>query len=204
MKAQALGQKIADKTVRLATVGLGYVGLPLSVEFASAGLRVVGIDIDREKVDAIGRGESYVRDVPSESVAKLVKEGTLSATADFDVLSDKDAVIICVPTPLSKTKDPDLSLVVNASREIAKRLRDGQLVVLESTTYPGTTEELILPSLQESGLEVGKGFFSRSLRSVWIPETLVGIRATHPRSSGARRRVASRWRARFTRTRWTR
>ena len=159
MKAQALGQKIADKTVRLATVGLGYVGLPLSVEFARAGIRVVGIDIEREKVEAIGRGESYVRDVPSETVGKLVEEGTLSATTDFDVLTDKDAVIICVPTPLSKTKDPDLSLVVNASREIAKRLRDGQLVVLESTTYPGTTEELILPSLRESGLEVGKDFF---------------------------------------------
>jgi len=159
MKAQALVQKIADKTVQLATVGLGYVGLPLSVEFASAGIRVVGVDIDGSKVEAIRNGKSYVRDVPATAVSRLVEEGTLSASSDFDVLADQDAVIICVPTPLSKTKDPDLSLVINASTEIAKRLRRGQLIVLESTTYPGTTEELILPKLEESGLEVGEGFF---------------------------------------------
>ncbi|MGH9462318.1 MAG: nucleotide sugar dehydrogenase, partial [Vicinamibacteria bacterium] len=159
MKAQALGQKIADKTVKLATVGLGYVGLPLSVEFASAGIHVVGIDIDRTKIDAIRNGESYVRDVPSASVRRLVEEGTLSATSEFDVLGDRDAVIICVPTPLSKTKDPDLSLVINAATEIAQRLRPGQLVVLESTTYPGTTEELILPRLEGKGLRVGESFF---------------------------------------------
>lgn len=159
MKAEALGHKIADKTLRLATVGLGYVGLPLSVEFASAGIRVVGIDIDPKKVDAIERGESYVRDVPSARVRQLVKEGTFSATTDFDVLAEGDAVIICVPTPLSKTKDPDLSLVINAATQIAERLRAGQLIVLESTTYPGTTEELILPRLEGSGLRVGEGFF---------------------------------------------
>ncbi|HEX9722739.1 MAG TPA: nucleotide sugar dehydrogenase [Vicinamibacteria bacterium] len=159
MKAQALGQKIADKTVKLATVGLGYVGLPLSVEFASAGIHVVGIDIDHSKIDAIRSGESYVRDVPSSSVQRLVEEGTLSATSEFDVLAENDAVIICVPTPLSKTKDPDLSLVINAATEIAQRLRPGQLVVLESTTYPGTTEELILPRLEERGLRVGESFF---------------------------------------------
>ena len=159
MKAQALGQKIADKTVQLATVGLGYVGLPLSVEFARAGIHVTGIDIDGNKIDAIRSGESYVRDVPSSTVRKLVEEGTFSATSEFDVLAEKDAVIICVPTPLSKTKDPDLSLVINAATEIAKRLRPGQLIVLESTTYPGTTEELILPRLKESGLRVGEGFF---------------------------------------------
>ena len=159
MKAQALGQKIADKTVQLATVGLGYVGLPLSVEFASAGINVVGIDIDRSKIDAIRSGESYVRDVLSAAVRKLVEQGTLSATADFDVLTEKDAVIICVPTPLSKTKDPDLSLVINAATQIAKRLQPGQLIVLESTTYPGITEELILPRLEEGGLKVGDGFF---------------------------------------------
>jgi UDP-N-acetyl-D-glucosamine dehydrogenase len=159
MKAQALGQKIADGTVQLATVGLGYVGLPLSVEFAAAGLRVVGVDIDGGKVEAIQRGESYVRDVPAERVSELVGKELLSATSDFDVLNEKDAIIICVPTPLSKTKDPDLSLVMNAAGEIGKRLRPEQLVVLESTTYPGTTEELILPSLEQSGLKVGEGFF---------------------------------------------
>ena len=145
--------------MQLATVGLGYVGLPLSVEFARAGIHVTGIDIDGNKIDAIRSGESYVRDVPSSTVRKLVEEGTFSATSEFDVLAEKDAVIICVPTPLSKTKDPDLSLVINAATEIAKRLRPGQLIVLESTTYPGTTEELILPRLKESGLRVGEGFF---------------------------------------------
>ncbi|MFQ5792021.1 MAG: nucleotide sugar dehydrogenase [Acidobacteriota bacterium] len=159
MHAQVLREKIAAGRVRLATVGVGYVGLPLCVEFASAGLSVVGIDIDRRKVGTLMKGESYVGDVPTERVAELVRAGRLVATTDFDVLGDQDAIIICVPTPLSKTKDPDLSLVVGAAQEIGRRLRPGQLVVLESTTYPGTTEELILPALAESGLVVGEGFF---------------------------------------------
>ncbi len=159
MHAQRLKEKISDGSVRLATVGLGYVGLPLSVEFASAGLSVTGIDTNPQKVAAIQSGGSYVKDVPAERVSQLVASGHLSVTDDFSVLDDHDVIIICVPTPLSKTKDPDLSLVVNATSEISQRLRAGQLVVLESTTYPGTTEELILPTLQESGLEVGKEFF---------------------------------------------
>ena len=140
-------------------VGLGYVGLPLSVEFASAGLHVTGFDPFEAKVQALNRGESYIQDVPSERLAALVKAGRLRASASFEGLGDCDAVVICVPTPLGKTKDPDLSMVVDASREIARRLRPGQLVVLESTTYPGTTEELILPMLSEGGLKVGESFF---------------------------------------------
>ncbi len=159
MHAKIIREKIADGSVQVATVGLGYVGLPLSVEFASAGLSVTGLDVNPEKVASILEGRSYVRDVPSDRIAELVRSGRLSATTDFSSLKDGDAIIICVPTPLSKTKDPDLSLVVNATSEISKRLRPGQLVILESTTYPGTTEELILPTLEESGLKVGEDFF---------------------------------------------
>jgi UDP-N-acetyl-D-glucosamine dehydrogenase len=157
--AARLEQKIASGEAVVGTLGLGYVGLPLSVEFASAGLRVIGFDLDRAKVEALNRGESYIQDVPAEKLAPLVKGGRLQASVDFARLGDCDAIIICVPTPLGKTKDPDLSMVVEASKAIAARLRTGQLVVLESTTYPGTTEELILPLLEERGLEVGKSFF---------------------------------------------
>jgi UDP-N-acetyl-D-glucosamine dehydrogenase len=141
------------------TIGLGYVGLPLSVEFATAGLRVTGFDVSAEKAAAINRGASYIKDVPDERVAACVQSGRLRASVDMAQLGSCDALVICVPTPLSKTKDPDLSMVVEASKAIAARLREGQLVVLESTTYPGTTEELILPLLQERGLKVGEQFF---------------------------------------------
>ncbi|MGH9334791.1 MAG: nucleotide sugar dehydrogenase, partial [Vicinamibacteria bacterium] len=154
-----LRQKIEDGSVKLATIGLGYVGLPLSVEFASSGVHVLGFDIDAAKIEAVRRGESYIRDVPSERLSELARSGRLDATTDFERLSERDAIIICVPTPLSKTKDPDLSLVVQAAEEIGKRLRPGQLVVLESTTYPGTTEELIRPILERNGLEVGRDVY---------------------------------------------
>jgi len=158
-RASELLSKIQKGEARVGTLGLGYVGLPLSVEFASAGLRVLGFDLDANKVAAINRGESYIQDVPPARVAELQKAGRLSASTDFSLLKDCDAVTICVPTPLSKTKDPDLQMVVDASRSIAATLRPGQLIVLESTTYPGTTEELILPMLAEGGLQVGKDFF---------------------------------------------
>jgi UDP-N-acetyl-D-glucosamine dehydrogenase len=157
--AAALNAKIRAGQARVGTVGLGYVGLPLSVEFASAGLPVVGFDLSLEKVEAINRGISYIKDISDDRVAACVTAGRLRASTDMAGLSDCDAVIICVPTPLSKTKDPDLSMVVEAAKAIATRLREGQLVVLESTTYPGTTEELILPLLAERGFEVGKQFF---------------------------------------------
>jgi UDP-N-acetyl-D-glucosamine dehydrogenase len=157
--AATLEDKIQKGQASVGTLGLGYVGLPLSVEFATAGLKVTGFDLSQEKVAAVNRGESYIKDVPSERLKALVGEGRLRASADFAGLADCDAVIICVPTPLSKTKDPDLSMVVEAAKAIAARLRPGQLVVLESTTYPGTTEELILPLLSERGLAVGDQFF---------------------------------------------
>jgi UDP-N-acetyl-D-glucosamine dehydrogenase len=159
MHDKVIKDKIVDGSAKLATVGLGYVGLPLSVEFATAGLSVTGIDVSVAKVDTINDGGSYVQDVPERIVTELVRSRRLAATTDFSILGEQDAIIICVPTPLSKTKDPDLSLVVSATKEISRRLRSGQLVVLESTTYPGTTEELIQPILEESGLKVGKDFF---------------------------------------------
>ena len=157
--ADRLEGRIREGSAQVGVLGLGYVGLPLSVEFAAAGLRVLGFDLSGAKVAAVNRGESYVQDVPGERLAPLTRDGRLRATEDFGGLADCDAVVICVPTPLSKTKDPDLSMVIEAARAIAARLRAGQLVVLESTTYPGTTEELILPVLLESGLAVGEDFF---------------------------------------------
>ena len=157
--SEALLERIRSGSARIGTIGLGYVGLSLSVEFAAAGLEVVGFDLAADKVEAVNRGASYVKDVDTARLADLVKAGRLRASLDFDALASCDAIVICVPTPLSKTKDPDLTMVVDAARAIATRLREGQLVVLESTTYPGTTEELILPLLSENGLVVGESFF---------------------------------------------
>jgi UDP-N-acetyl-D-glucosamine dehydrogenase len=145
--------------VRAGVIGLGYVGLPLAVEFARAGYRTTGIDLDATKVRAIMDGRSYIDDVPSSEVAALRAEGRLDATTDFDVLSELDTVNICVPTPLRKTKDPDLSFIVSAAEEIAVRLHRGMLIILESTTYPGTTDELVIPILERSGLKAGTDFF---------------------------------------------
>ncbi len=144
----------------VSVLGLGYVGLPLAVVFAEAGFKVVGVDPVQAKVDAINRGESYVLDVPAESVARLVKDGRLQATTDFSRLSSVDAVSICVPTPLRHTGDPDLSFIVSAAEELAKYVHPGMVVVLESTTYPGTTRELVMPKLTRDGkYEIGKDLF---------------------------------------------
>jgi len=140
-------------------LGLGYVGLPLAVEFAKAGLAVTGVDVDESKVAQIRAGCSYVLDVADAELAPLVQTGRLRATADFAVLRDLDTVNICVPTPLRKTKDPDMSYIDAACRDIARHLHPGTLVILESTTYPGTTEEFVLPLLEKSGLKVGRDFF---------------------------------------------
>ena len=136
-----LREAIAARRTRAGVIGLGYVGLPLLAELAEAGFDAVGLDVDRGRVEAIGRGESYVADVPGEALRALAAAGRLRATADFGVLADLDTIGICVPTPLHKTKDPDLSHVEAAVGEVARRLRPGQLVVLESTTWPGTVEE---------------------------------------------------------------
>jgi UDP-N-acetyl-D-glucosamine dehydrogenase len=145
-------------TADIAIVGAGYVGLPLAVEFARAGRRVVCIETDSRKVDAIGRGESYVEDVPAADLAALVEEGTLSATGDYAVTGDADAVLVCLPTPLSRNREPDLSIIRAATGEIARHLRAGQLVVLESTTYPGTTRDVLRPILESGGLVAGEDF----------------------------------------------
>jgi UDP-N-acetyl-D-glucosamine dehydrogenase len=157
---QALKDKIESKTARVGIVGLGYVGLPLAVEFAKAGFHVTGIDLQQSRVDRLMRGESYVQDVPSGEVAQLVSAGRFDATSDFSVVRDLDTINICVPTPLRKTKDPDMSYIVSASDEIAKHFHPGLLVILESTTYPGTTDELLLPTFEKHGeLKVGEDFF---------------------------------------------
>jgi UDP-N-acetyl-D-glucosamine dehydrogenase len=140
-------------------VGLGYVGLPLAVEFARAGYVTTGIDLDASKVNTINEGRSYIDDVAGEEVAALRAAGRLAATTDFGIVDQLDTINICVPTPLRKTKDPDLSFIVAAAEEIATRLRPGMLVILESTTYPGTTDELVLPILERGGLQGGKDFF---------------------------------------------
>src|SRR5215213_10586076 len=157
--AQTLEQKIRSRTARAGIVGLGYVGLPLAVELAESGFTTVGIDLDPRKTSAIEAGGSYIPDVPESHVARLRAAGRLSATTDFSVIGGLDTVNICVPTPLRKTKDPDMSYVVSAVEQIALYVHPQMLVVLESTTYPGTTEELVRPMLEASGLKVGVDFF---------------------------------------------
>src|SRR3990172_1690770 len=157
--SDALLNRIKDRSARVGIIGLGYVGLPLAVEFAKAGFRVTGIDLDSEKVKMVNRGASYIQDSSSTELAGLVSTGMLEATTDFSVLESLDTVSICVPTPLGKTKDPDISYIVAATKEVASRLHREQLVVLESTTYPGTTDEVILPELEKRGFKVGEDFF---------------------------------------------
>ena len=151
-------ERIASRQARIGVIGLGYVGLPLAVEFARAGFPVIGYDVDRTKVDALNAGTSYIPDVATTAVAAVVAAGTFRATTDPAALADVDVVDICVPTPLRKTKDPDLSYVVQAVEVAAKVLRRGQLVILESTTYPGTTDEVLKPALEAGGLEAGVDF----------------------------------------------
>ncbi|MFQ5510298.1 MAG: nucleotide sugar dehydrogenase [Candidatus Krumholzibacteriia bacterium] len=151
--------RIRNKDARLCVIGLGYVGLPLAVEYAATGFTAVGIDVDASKVERINSGKSYVKDVAEKALGAVVNSGKLTATTDFSVLAEVDTINICVPTPLRKTRDPDISYIVSAVEEIEKYLHKDQLVVLESTTYPGTTEEVILPILERAGLKVGSDFF---------------------------------------------
>ncbi len=154
-----LSEKLKNKSARLGVIGLGYVGLPLAVEFARAGFHVVGFDVAADKVTGINEGRSHIKDVSSDDLAGLVSSGHLTATTDFSALKDMDTVNICVPTPLRKTRDPDVSYIVSAVDEIAKHLHRDMLIILESTTYPGTTDELILPMLEVGGLSVGEDFY---------------------------------------------
>ena len=145
--------------MKIAVIGLGYVGLPLSLQFARSGVMVLGLDIDKNKVDALNQGKSYIRHIPGETVAEVVRSGKFSASSDFSRVKEAEAIIICVPTPLNKHREPDLSYILDTGKTIARDLQKGTLVVLESTTYPGTTEEKLLEVLESgSGLRAGKDF----------------------------------------------
>ncbi|OFW04218.1 MAG: UDP-N-acetyl-D-glucosamine dehydrogenase [Acidobacteria bacterium RIFCSPLOWO2_02_FULL_68_18] len=169
-----LKERIRDRSARVGIIGLGYVGLPLAAEFAKNGFDVTGFDIDTAKVDAINAGRSYILDVASDDIAASVREGRLRATTDMSHLRDMDVVDICVPTPLRKTKDPDLSYVVQAVDAVKTHLRPGQLVILESTTYPGTTDEVVQPALEERGFRAGVDF-----HLAFSPERVDPGNATH-------------------------
>jgi UDP-N-acetyl-D-glucosamine dehydrogenase len=184
--AEILQEKIRNKTARVGVVGLGYVGLPLAVEFARVGFSVTGIDVLEHKVQQLNAGTSYVQDVPTEVFRPYVESKRFKATTDFSVISELDTVNIAVPTPLRKTKDPDMTYVVAAAEQIAKYAHPGLLVILESTTYPGTTDELLLPMLEREGLKVGRDIFlcfspervdpgNERYQTVNIPKVVGGI-----------------------------
>ncbi|MEO7651908.1 MAG: nucleotide sugar dehydrogenase [Bryobacteraceae bacterium] len=158
MKAE-LEEKIRNRTAKVGVVGLGYVGLPLAVEFAKAGFEVTGIDLSEWKVSRVNAGSSYIGDIPSSVLKPLVDAGKIRAFKDFSIVSELDTINICVPTPLRKTKDPDMSYIVSACQEIARYFHSGMLVILESTTYPGTTDEVVLPMLERENMRVGEDFF---------------------------------------------
>ena len=157
--ARALREKLVAGTAEIAVVGLGYVGLPLAVTLGRVGFRVHGIDADPERASLANAGTSYIADVASHDLAQLVTEGRFSAAATFEAVSRADAILVCVPTPLRKTREPDISFVLSAFESLVPWLRRGQLLVLESTTYPGTTEEVLLPRIVEKGFTVGQDFF---------------------------------------------
>ena len=154
-----LKNKILKRKAKVGIIGLGYVGLPLAVTFAKEGFKTFGIDIDKDRIERLKRGESYILDVPRHDIAEVKRSKTFSATTDFSVIKELDAVIICVPTPLYKTKEPDVSYIVSAVENIKRYMKRGQIIVLESTTYPGTTEEVMLPILESTGLREGKDFY---------------------------------------------
>lgn len=157
---EALINSLQDRSAKIGILGLGYVGLPLAAAFGEAGFQIIGIDPDSRKVNSLNKGDSYIQDVSEKQISKLIKAGRLSATTDFSALRYCDAASICVPTPLRKTGDPDMSFILSATDELAKYMHAGMIVVLESTTYPGTTREVLLPKLgKEKGLVVGKDFF---------------------------------------------
>jgi len=181
---QELLDKIIQRQARIGIVGMGYVGLPLAVAFAEAGFQVIGVDVDAQKVAMVQRGESYVEDVADVILEALLRDGRLQATTDYAALKDVHAISICVPTPLRKTKDPDISYIVDAAENIARYGGSGKLIVLESTTYPGTTEEVILPRLISNGDKVGQDFFlafsperidpGRTDYNVWTTPKVIG------------------------------
>jgi UDP-N-acetyl-D-glucosamine dehydrogenase len=191
-----LADKIAARSARIGVIGLGYVGLPLAVEFAKAGFPVTGFDVDRTKVDEINAGRSYILDVATSDVADAVARGTLRATTEMACLRDMDVIDICVPTPLRKTRDPDLSYVVQAVDAVKAHIAPGQLIILESTTYPGTTDEVVQPALEAGGLRAGVDFYlafspervdpgNERFSTRTIPKVVGGTTAESTRLAGA-------------------
>ncbi len=187
--ARDFEKKISDRSALIGIVGLGYVGLPLARAFIEAGYRVLGLDVDGQKVSQLNEGRSYIGHIPGEWIADCIQSGKFSATADMARLAEPDAILICVPTPLSESRDPDLSYVESTTERIAETLRPGQLVVLESTTYPGTTRDVLLPLLEQSGLALGNDFFlaysperedpgNRDHSTEMIPKVVGGSEAT--------------------------
>ena len=156
---EELKKKIINREAKVSIIGLGYVGLPLALEYAKEGFEVTGLDVDEERVKKVNRGTSYILDVTSKDLKIQISEKRLKATTKEEVLKKADAIIICVPTPLRKTREPDISFIIDTAEKICRNLRPGQLIVLESTTYPGTTEEVILPMLEKGGLKVGRDIF---------------------------------------------
>ncbi|MCG8449859.1 MAG: NAD(P)-binding domain-containing protein, partial [Pirellulales bacterium] len=156
---QSLETRIRDNEVIVAVVGLGYVGLPLVDAFVRAGIRAIGYDVDQQKIDKLNRGESYIGHIPTEKLRHWLEKKLFVATSDTARLVEADAILVCVPTPLTESRDPDLSYVISTFQQIAKILRPGQLIILESTTYPGTTRDVVLPELAKSGLQVGSDYF---------------------------------------------
>ena len=156
---QNILNKIESKEMLVGIIGLGYVGLPLAVEFGKAGFKVMGIDVNQDRVDQLNRGENYIQDVNSDEFSRLVESGHFWATTDYSVIKDIDAVCIAVPTPLNKTKDPDISYIMQVTDELQKYVHKGLIIVLESTTYPGTTTELLMPAIESTGLKVGEDVF---------------------------------------------
>ncbi len=156
---KALKTKIKDRSLVVGVVGLGYVGLPIALEYAKKGFRVLGVDVSKGKIDMLNKGENYNEDLQDEDIAEVVGQGLLKATTDYSGLKETDVIFIAVPTPFNQNKDPDLSYVLGSGKEVSKHLQAGQLIILKSTTFPGTTEEYLLPVLEESGLVVGSDFF---------------------------------------------
>jgi UDP-N-acetyl-D-glucosamine dehydrogenase len=184
-----LQNKIQNRTAKIGILGLGYVGLPLACEFAKAGFPVTGFEVDDRKVTALTKGQSYIEDIPEQELRPLVHNKMLTATTDFSQLRKMDVTIICVPTPLRKTKDPDISFIAESTKAIAQHLHPQQLVVLESTTYPGTTKEFVMPMLEATGHKVGKDIYlafsperidpgNRQFRLANTPKVVGGITAT--------------------------
>ena len=192
MNKQELLNKIKDKSIVTGVVGLGYVGLPLAVEKAKAGFKTIGFDVQKTKVDMVNEGKNYIGDVVDEDLKKLVKEGVLKATNDFSFIKDVDFIAICVPTPLDEHQEPNISFVKKSSAAIAKYLKAGTMVVLESTTYPGTTEELIKPILEEgSGLKCGEDFYLGFSPERVDPGNLIYKTKNTPKVVGAEGRDAA-------------